>query len=246
MRFSELDHHAVWLVPTDRERIRRFIDGLTYQLQLLMTRERVSGATLNEVVDIARQIEVVRSQQCGEREVKRPRGPGDFSGVPSGGQFYRGGGRPYKHAQTGRPVHHGASSSHGSYDSHQGQPSLSALLDQSSSRAPSVQGSFALGASSSYSGSRGPIQSAPPPAPGSCFECGEFGHMWRQCPRRSGGPVQQRSQTTTSAPVTSSPAQLIRSNYTLIISVKRLMSNIITQLGWGRIPQGIGVKRLLE
>ncbi|XP_070045449.1 uncharacterized protein [Nicotiana tomentosiformis] len=30
MRFSELARHAVWLVPTDRERIRRFIDGLTY------------------------------------------------------------------------------------------------------------------------------------------------------------------------------------------------------------------------
>ncbi|XP_070057693.1 uncharacterized protein [Nicotiana tomentosiformis] len=54
MRFSELAHHAVWLDPTDRERIQRFIDGLTYQLRLLMTRERVSGDTFDEVVDIAR------------------------------------------------------------------------------------------------------------------------------------------------------------------------------------------------
>ncbi|XP_070037091.1 uncharacterized protein [Nicotiana tomentosiformis] len=38
MRFSELALHAVLLVPTNRERIRRFIDGLTYQLQFLMTR----------------------------------------------------------------------------------------------------------------------------------------------------------------------------------------------------------------
>ncbi|XP_070050408.1 uncharacterized protein [Nicotiana tomentosiformis] len=30
MRFSELARHAVWLVPTNRERIMRFIDGLTY------------------------------------------------------------------------------------------------------------------------------------------------------------------------------------------------------------------------
>ncbi|XP_070040925.1 uncharacterized protein [Nicotiana tomentosiformis] len=29
MRLSELAYHAVWLVPTDRERIMRFIDGLT-------------------------------------------------------------------------------------------------------------------------------------------------------------------------------------------------------------------------
>lgn len=138
MRFSELARHAVWLVPTDRERIRRFIDGLTYQLRLLITRERVSGATFDEVVDIARQIEMVRSKECGEREAKRLRGPGDFSGVPSRGQSYRGRGRPYRHAQAGRPVHRGASSSHGSYSSHQGQPSLGALPAQSSSRAPSV------------------------------------------------------------------------------------------------------------
>ncbi|XP_070040083.1 uncharacterized protein [Nicotiana tomentosiformis] len=30
MTFSELAHHAIWLVPIDRERIRRFINGLTY------------------------------------------------------------------------------------------------------------------------------------------------------------------------------------------------------------------------
>ena len=61
MRFFELAHHTVWLLPTDRERIRRFIDVLTYQLRLLMTRERVSGVTFDEVVDIARQIEMVCS-----------------------------------------------------------------------------------------------------------------------------------------------------------------------------------------
>ncbi|XP_070040722.1 uncharacterized protein [Nicotiana tomentosiformis] len=56
MRFYELARHAVWLVSTDMERIQRFVDGLTYQLGLLMTRERVSGATFDEVVDIAWQI----------------------------------------------------------------------------------------------------------------------------------------------------------------------------------------------
>ncbi|XP_070023205.1 uncharacterized protein [Nicotiana sylvestris] len=40
MRFSELARHVVWLVTTDRERIKRFIDGLDFQLRLLMTRER--------------------------------------------------------------------------------------------------------------------------------------------------------------------------------------------------------------
>ncbi|XP_070054425.1 uncharacterized protein [Nicotiana tomentosiformis] len=163
MRFSELDHHAVWLVTTDKERIKRFIDGLTYQLLLLMTRERVSGGTFDEVVDIDRQIKMVHSQERGEREAKRPRGLGGFSGVPSGAQ--------------------------------------------SSSRAPSVHGSSVAGPSDSYSTSRGLPQYSPPFARTGCFECGDLGHIKRHCPRLSEGPAQQRSQTMSSAPVTSPPAQ---------------------------------------
>ncbi|XP_070041525.1 uncharacterized protein [Nicotiana tomentosiformis] len=63
MRLSELARHAVWLVPTDRDRIKRFIDGLPYHLRLVMTRERVSGATFDEVVDISRKIEMVHSKE---------------------------------------------------------------------------------------------------------------------------------------------------------------------------------------
>ncbi|XP_070044880.1 uncharacterized protein [Nicotiana tomentosiformis] len=127
MRFYELAHHAVWLVPTNRERIRRFIDGLTFQLRVLMTRDRVSGATFEEVVDIARQIELVRSQERVEREAKRSRGSGGFSGVPSGGQFHHDRGHPYRHAQTTRPTHRGASVSHGSHIARSGQSSFIAL-----------------------------------------------------------------------------------------------------------------------
>ncbi|XP_070039638.1 uncharacterized protein [Nicotiana tomentosiformis] len=48
-------------------------------------RERVSGATFDEVVDIAWQIEMVYSQERGERESRRPQCLIDFRGVPSGG-----------------------------------------------------------------------------------------------------------------------------------------------------------------
>nr|XP_009789446.1 PREDICTED: uncharacterized protein LOC104237066 [Nicotiana sylvestris] len=117
MRFLELAHRSFWLVPTERKSIWRFIDGLTYQLRFSMTRESVSGARFDELVDIARRLEM------------------------------------------------------------------------SSSHAPSIQGSSVLGPSSSYSGTRGPMQSPPSPL-GSCFECEELGHMWRQCPYYPGGPVQ--------------------------------------------------------
>nr|XP_009781413.1 PREDICTED: uncharacterized protein LOC104230333 [Nicotiana sylvestris] len=99
MRFSELARHTIWLVPTDGERIKRFIDGLTYQLRLLMSRERLCSAAFDEVVDIAWQIEMVRGQECGEREAKKPQGSGSFSGVPSRGQSYPDRGRPYMHAR---------------------------------------------------------------------------------------------------------------------------------------------------
>ncbi|XP_070032343.1 uncharacterized protein [Nicotiana tomentosiformis] len=44
MRFTELALHAIWFVPTERERIRRFIDGLNYRLRFVMTHEIASGA----------------------------------------------------------------------------------------------------------------------------------------------------------------------------------------------------------
>ncbi|XP_070056612.1 uncharacterized protein [Nicotiana tomentosiformis] len=98
IRFSELARHAIWLVPTDSERIMRFIDGLTFQLRLLMTRESVYGAAFDEVVDIARQIEMVCGQERVEREAKRPRGQVGFSDAPFGDQFHHGRGRHFRQA----------------------------------------------------------------------------------------------------------------------------------------------------
>ncbi|XP_070036890.1 uncharacterized protein [Nicotiana tomentosiformis] len=69
MRFFELACHAVWLVPTDRHRIIRFIGGLTF----------------DEMVNIARQIKMIHCQEREEREAKRLRGSGGPIGVPSGG-----------------------------------------------------------------------------------------------------------------------------------------------------------------
>ena len=45
---------------------------LTYQLCILMTRERVIGATFEEVVDIACEIDSVHRQEREEREANRP------------------------------------------------------------------------------------------------------------------------------------------------------------------------------
>ncbi|XP_070026136.1 uncharacterized protein [Nicotiana sylvestris] len=69
---------------------------------------RTTGAKFDEVVDSARQLEMVHTREHEEREAKRSHGPGNSSNVPS--------------------AHHGASASHGysgSYSGSQGQPQCS-------------------------------------------------------------------------------------------------------------------------
>ncbi|XP_070046343.1 uncharacterized protein [Nicotiana tomentosiformis] len=182
MQFLELARHAVWLVPTERDKIRRFINGLNQQFRFVMTLANVVGAKFDEVVDNARRLEMVRTQECEEKKAKRSRGLRNSSGVPSGRQPYHSRGRPYRPAQMARPTHRGASASHSSHSARRSQSSLSALPDQSSSRAPSVQSSSVPGSSDSYSGSRGPPQYLSPLFEKGCFECGYLGHLKRNCP----------------------------------------------------------------
>ncbi|XP_070049089.1 uncharacterized protein [Nicotiana tomentosiformis] len=198
MRFSELARHAIWLVPTERELIRRFIDGLSYQLRFVMTRENTLGIRFNEVIDIARRLELVRSQEHEEREAKMPRGLGGFSGVSSGGQSHHNRGRPYRPAQMAHPVHRGALVSHGSYSARSGQSSFSALPTQSSHHASSSQastGNFLSYQEQQLRQRRG------------CFECGDLSHLKMDCPRLLSGVPQQSSRLMISAPAATPPTQ---------------------------------------
>ncbi|XP_070040257.1 uncharacterized protein [Nicotiana tomentosiformis] len=161
-----------------------------------MTREKVSGATFDEVVDIVRQIEMVRSQERVEREANRLRSSSDFSSVPSGGQFYRGKGRSFRHAQATRPARRDASASHGSYSAHSGQYSFSALQAQSSHHASSAQAS--TGNSLGYQEQQFRQRRG-------CFECRELGHFKRDCPMLLSGALQQSYRLTTQAPAVTPP-----------------------------------------
>ncbi|XP_070024836.1 uncharacterized protein [Nicotiana sylvestris] len=161
LRFTQLAQHAAWMILTDRERIRRFVDGLNYPIRILMTRDRATAVTFEEVVDAARHIETDRRREREEREAKRPRGSGNFSGAMSRGQFQRRKGHSFRPPQSGRTESSGASSNRGHQGHQQSQPALSALLAQSSDPTSSVQGSSAA---------RGSYQS-PSPAPGRCYEC---------------------------------------------------------------------------
>ncbi|XP_070046130.1 uncharacterized protein [Nicotiana tomentosiformis] len=190
IRFLELARHAVWLVPTEREKIRMFINGLNHRFRFVMTQGNIVGAKFDEVVDSARRLEMVRTEECEETEAKRSRGPGNSIGVPSGGQPYHSRGRPYQPTQMARPAHHGASASHGSYSARHSKSSLNALPAQSPSHAPSVQGSSVPGSFGSYSSSRGPPHNLPTFSERGCLECGDLGHIKRYCPSLMGSSAQ--------------------------------------------------------
>nr|XP_033508298.1 uncharacterized protein LOC117273283 [Nicotiana tomentosiformis] len=86
MRFTELSRHATLLVSTNRERVHRFIEGLTYILKFGMTRYLETKTAFHQVLEIARRLEHVCRQ---EREDKKPRGSGGFCGSYSGGKITR-------------------------------------------------------------------------------------------------------------------------------------------------------------
>ncbi|XP_070042853.1 uncharacterized protein [Nicotiana tomentosiformis] len=147
-----------------------------------MTWENASGARFDKVVDIARRLELVYSQEREDMEAKRPHGSGCFSGVSSGGQSHHNRGHPYRPAQMARPVHRGASDSHALYSARPGQSSINAL----------------------------PAQILPPLSERGGFERGEFGHVKKHCPHLLRGLVQQRSKAAAFAPITSPPARPAR------------------------------------
>ncbi|XP_070039553.1 uncharacterized protein [Nicotiana tomentosiformis] len=144
---------------------------------------------------------MVRSQEQGEREAKRARGSGGFGGVPSGGQSYHNKGHPYRPAQMTRPAHCGTSASHSSYSAHSGQSSFSALPAQSSHHALSAQASTS--SSSGYPEQQFRHRRG-------CFECRDFGHIKRDCPRFLSGAPQQSSRPMVPAPALTPPTQPAR------------------------------------
>lgn len=83
-RYTELSRHATFLIPTEAEKVRRFIEGFTYGIKVTMARESDMETTFQHVVAIAWRIERVRGQG---REVmtrnKRPRHFGGFCGTLS-------------------------------------------------------------------------------------------------------------------------------------------------------------------
>ncbi|XP_070036363.1 uncharacterized protein [Nicotiana tomentosiformis] len=174
VHFSELAHHASALVATVRERVRHFIEGLHPSIRTSMARELEMDITYQQAVRIARRVEGMFSRDRKEREAKRSRETGHYSGahVPAA---------RYGTGFVNRPIH-------------------SALLVVSDVPAPPrPQEPYYAPPVSSMSPTRGAItgqssrlglsQSQPSRPPRGCFECGDTRHLVRDCPRaRKGAP----------------------------------------------------------
>ncbi|XP_070046245.1 uncharacterized protein [Nicotiana tomentosiformis] len=134
------------------------------------------GTSYGLVVEITWRIEGVRqrSQEQAVRD-KRFRYSGEFSGAPAGGrgQFVR--------VQSSRPPYPAPPTP-------RVRPYFSAM-PESSYRPSVIQGS-----SSGYSGHQGQTSGLQSTVPRGCFECRDFSHVQRFCPRLLGKAMQQGQQ----------------------------------------------------
>ncbi|XP_070036347.1 uncharacterized protein [Nicotiana tomentosiformis] len=163
-RFSEFSRHALMILSTDAERVRRFVAGLHSASQATMAREVEMGTSYELVVEIARRIEGAHQHGREQsRRDKRFQHSREFSGALDGGrgQIVRG--------QSSRPTYPAPPPPQGAPV----RPYFSAM-SESSYRPPAIQGS-----SGGYSGHQGQASSQQSAVPRSFYECWDPGHMKR-------------------------------------------------------------------
>ncbi|XP_069154406.1 uncharacterized protein [Solanum lycopersicum] len=181
--FHALARHASMILPTEAERVRRFVKGLIIPIRLGVSQVASSGVPFQKVVDAAKELEMIRREGFEQREGKRTRYLGDYGGALPRSRGYLG--RGY-HPQSSRPIHAAIPASEAGYTGH--NSSSSVHTSQGSSSRPVVRGGH-----SGHSGS-----SHQPASRRGCFECGDMGHFVRDCPRTRRGGLCQGSQASTS------------------------------------------------
>ncbi|XP_070020610.1 uncharacterized protein [Nicotiana sylvestris] len=90
--YTKLARHAPTLVSTIRDRVRRFIEGFIPSIRYSMAHELEMDISYQQVVSITRRIEGMHTREREERESKRSRESGHYSGArtPTTGRHGRG------------------------------------------------------------------------------------------------------------------------------------------------------------
>ncbi|XP_070027685.1 uncharacterized protein [Nicotiana sylvestris] len=181
-RFINFARHALVILPIEKERVRRFIDGLIQPIRLQMAKEAGSEITFQEAANVARRVEMVFPYGGGHGSDKRPRHSGRFSGTFSGGRDSYGRGHPPRPFQSALQVSHGASVGHGPPMQYSDQQSFSIAPTPIS--APPLQS----------------FQGRQPHQPRACFTYGNSSHIARYCPRSLSSSPHQGSRAMVQAP----------------------------------------------
>ncbi|XP_070032797.1 uncharacterized protein [Nicotiana tomentosiformis] len=129
-RFVDLAHHALILLPTERERVRWFIDGLAQPIGLQMAKETGNEISFQAAANVPRRVGMLLAQGSGQGSDKRPCHSSGFSGASSRGRGTYGRGHPP------RPFHSALQASHGALGSRGPQMHYSDQLAYSAPTAP--------------------------------------------------------------------------------------------------------------
>ena len=78
------------ILPTEAERVRRFVKGLIIPIRLGGSQVAASGVPFQKVVDAVKELEMIRREGFEQREGKRTRYSGDFGGAPPRSRGYLG------------------------------------------------------------------------------------------------------------------------------------------------------------
>ncbi|XP_070046067.1 uncharacterized protein [Nicotiana tomentosiformis] len=185
IRFNELARHAPSLVATVKERVRRFIEGLHPSIRTSMVRELEMDITYQQAVSIAGRVEGIFAQDREEKEPKRSRETGDYSGARAPAARY---GRDF----VSRRFHSALPAANGVPAPPRPQEPYYAPLVSS---IPPTRGAI-----TGQSSKPGPNQSQSSCPPRGCFECGDTRHLVRDCPTARRGAAPQTYQPPRAPP----------------------------------------------
>ncbi|XP_070050917.1 uncharacterized protein [Nicotiana tomentosiformis] len=121
IRFKYLSRHALALVSTFREWVRKFIEGLSYGISFSMARELETDVSFQQLVEIARRLEGMLGQEREDRMAKKPHGLGGSIGPYFGGRVCHGRGFVGQPVQFALQFSPSFSNIHGSQSTRTGQ-----------------------------------------------------------------------------------------------------------------------------
>ena len=202
IKFTQLSRYAPYLVPTEKMKIERFIDGLVRPLFRAVAPQMKTFPSYAAAVDCARMIEMKEMEvRVSQERTKKFKSEGGFSGQSSGATSKRSKSQSHKGGSQGVSGSMGQlpMSSQGMRSDQRNQAFTSQQVSSQTGRKKEscpTCGRFHLGVCRMTTGA--------------CFKCGQMGHIKRDCPFLQGGSSQASVQPALpSTPIAAQPVRQI-------------------------------------